>query len=84
MLISYVRDNKRRPIATVVALDRTHIGAAICNSSDRFSKQRGREIAAARASRNIWPEVFDAETTKLLNVAMMDMEKRAAKYYKDN
>lgn len=53
MIVKYVYDyagGEKRPVATVVAIDRDKVAVATCNlKADTFKKARGREIAAERA-----------------------------------
>lgn len=53
MIVKYVYDyagGQKKPVATVVAIDRYKVGVATCNlKADTFKKSRGREIAAERA-----------------------------------
>ena len=57
MLIKYVRDYLRRPVATIVAISGNNIGVAICNSIDNFDKQLGKEIACGRAEYGVEPKI---------------------------
>jgi hypothetical protein len=51
MLIKHVRDDYRRPFATIACdyVDgRIKIGVSVCNTSDTFVKRHGRYFAIAR------------------------------------
>ena len=50
-LVNHVRVN-RVPVATIVVIDKEHIGVSVCNPKDHFSKKRGIQIALARAYEN--------------------------------
>ena len=49
MLIKYVRNYKREPIACVVGIGPNQIGWSVRNPKDEFNKKRAREIAIQRA-----------------------------------
>ena len=96
MLVRHVRSAwDRRPVATIVAVDRDHIGVAVCSGLDHFSKKRGREIAEARARYGIaakipnrqimydTEEAFDiCELKDIISQEYEAMRTRARKYYK--
>jgi hypothetical protein len=82
ILLEYVRDARRNKIGVIVALDSKHIGWSVCSPKDRFSKERGVNIASARAisGTNVKPLV-----SKGIPKLLRKMENRAEKYFwKDN
>ena len=56
MLVKHVRDDWKRPFATLVAINTdsgVKIGVAVCHkTNDHFNRKRGTEIALGRAERS--------------------------------
>jgi len=50
MLIKHIRDDFRRPFATVVAIARDQVGLTICHSKEHYVKKDGVERATVRAT----------------------------------
>ena len=50
MIIQYVRDQKRCPVAVVVAIDENCLGVAIAANNKPLDRKRLREIALGRAA----------------------------------
>lgn len=99
MLVKHLRDEFRRPFATIVALDTNRIGVAICSPKDHFDKRVGTLIARGRAesTKVKWQKVPNRYIHDLVgnheyylpirNVLMREltaMRDRAYKYFKKN
>lgn len=96
MLVRHIRSAwDRSPVATIVAVDRDHIGISVCCGRDHFSKKIGREIAAGRARFGVaakipnryvmydTEEAFDiCELKDIISQEYEAMVERARKYYK--
>jgi len=82
MLVKYVRDEKNRPVATIVALSPEHIGVAICCKKDSFNKKRGRAIAEGRAHKSTSPIIPERDgLPKAIESEVIRMGERAARYW---
>lgn len=98
MLISYIRDENKHPIGTIVAIPiprhldesfsrKYSIGYSICNDCDRFNKEMGKKIAMGRAfwdSKGPIPNriVNNTKMDKLVKDELERMNERASKYFK--
>lgn len=82
MLVKYVRDSKRNPVATIVALSPDHIGVAVCCKKDHFNKKRGRTIAAGRARTNACLSIPERDGLyEVITKEVSRMSDRAANYW---
>lgn len=82
VLVKYVRDENRKPVGVVVAVDSNMVGWSKCHKGDKWNKDLGKAIALNRAwkchslAANIEAAPFGfAETLK-------EMHKRAEQYFK--
>lgn len=93
-LIKHLRDDFRKPFATIVAVDKDFIGVSICNPKDNFNRQRGIQIAMNRAFVKMPPEFEDdfpnrwvyknKEFKKVGEIILTELENmkvRSRKYY---
>lgn len=82
VLIKYVRDENRKPIGVVVAVDSNMVGWSKCCKGDKWNKDLGKAIAINRAWKrrsledNIKTAPFGFEET------VKEMHKRAEQYFK--
>jgi len=89
MLIKHLRDDNRKPFATIVGLSGS-IGVAICRERNIFKKTRGVDIALGRAQVGTSMVVPNRVVTYWGNRELVDviaeevckMDERAKKYYK--
>jgi hypothetical protein len=85
MLVSYVRDEKGNPVATIVAIAKYCVGWSICHPNDKFQKRFGVEIARQRAIKNRncpQPPNRKNMSKKLMLVQITKMLERSEKYFK--
>lgn len=90
MLIKYIRNKDRQPRAVVVATGPNQVGWSMCNvkAGDRFSKQRGKDIAIGRSKSNRWqndPPTFPAKINgeDVVWQEVNHMVARSRKYFKE-
>jgi len=90
-LIQYIRKNKT-PTGIVIATGKNKIGWSLLNKKDKWNKHIGLEIAKGRANKNVlWFNSYGADLSaeenprlfKDLLPALVKMEQRAKKYFKD-
>ena len=91
MLIKHLRDDSRKPFATLVA-DENSVGVAICHSNDQFNKKMGIKIASGRLFAGSGCKVpqnhfvlhggMPIELGSLINGEIALLQERAERYFK--
>jgi hypothetical protein len=82
VLIKYIRDEKRNPIAAIVGLSNNAVGWSVVNPKEHFNKRLGVQIAKTRAlsGKDLIPH-STLDTEKLLE-EMAAMKDRTIRYFK--
>lgn len=83
MLVSYIRDENRKPFGCIIAIktanDEIRYGLSLCNPKDRFTKKDGRRLALKNSSGQcISIPAYRAEAVR---VAQEQMRNRVKKYF---
>lgn len=60
-LVHHVRNSMGRPVCTVVAVDREHIGVAVCHPNELSKKKLAVEVATGRALCGTMPKTLNKE-----------------------
>lgn len=81
IVIKYVRDNNRKPIGVVVAIDSNKIGWSMCHKDDRWNKDMGKTIAINRAWEGLSLEDNIKKAPLCMTKALYAMYARAGKYF---